>query len=76
MNAGVRELSTWDLVEAVEGITWSGERTRLDRAAVRPTYRSGNLPPDLIVTIVECRVRGGNAEEIHSKAREHSSTRR
>jgi UDP-N-acetylmuramate dehydrogenase len=76
MNAGVRELSTWDLVEAVEGITWSGERTRLDRAAVRPTYRSGNLPPDLIVTIVECRVRGGNAEEIHRKARELSSTRR
>lgn len=76
MNAGVRELSTWDLVEAVEGITWSGERIRLERAVVRPTYRNGNLPPDLIVTIAECRVRGGNAEEIHRKARELSSTRR
>jgi UDP-N-acetylmuramate dehydrogenase len=76
MNAGVRELSTWDLVEAVEGIAWSGERMRLERAAVRPTYRNGNLPRDLVVTLAECRIRGGNAEEIHRKARELSSTRR
>jgi UDP-N-acetylmuramate dehydrogenase len=76
MNAGVRELSTWDLVEAAEGIAWSGERMRLERAAVRPTYRNGNLPRDLVVTLAECRIRGGNAEEIHRKARELSSTRR
>lgn len=76
MNAGVRELSTWDLVEAVEGITWGGERMRLDRAAARPTYRSGNLPPDLVVTRIECRIRGGDAEEIHRKARELSTARR
>lgn len=76
MNAGVRELSTWDLVEAVEGITWGGERIRLEREAVGPTYRNGNLPRDLVVTLAECRVRGGNAEEIHRKARELSSTRR
>jgi UDP-N-acetylmuramate dehydrogenase len=76
MNAGVRELSTWDLVEAVEGIAWSGERMRLERAAIRPTYRNGNLPRDLVVTLAECRIRGGNAEEIHRKARELSSTRR
>lgn len=76
MNAGVRELSTWDLVEAVEGIAWSGERMRLERETVRPTYRSGNLPPGLVVTIVECRVWGGNAAEIHRKARELSTSRR
>ena len=76
MNAGVRELSTWDLVEAAEGITWSGERVRLDRDAVRPSYRHGNLPRDLIVTIAECRVLGGDAEAIHRKARELSTSRR
>ena len=76
MNAGVRELSTWDLVEAVEGIAWSGERMRLEREAVRPGYRNGNLPPGFVVTLVECRVRGGDAEKIHRKARELSTSRR
>ncbi|HEY7472207.1 MAG TPA: UDP-N-acetylmuramate dehydrogenase [Gemmatimonadota bacterium] len=76
MNAGVRELSTWDLVEAAEGITWAGERVRIERDQARPTYRRGNLPRDLIVTLAECRVRGGDAEAIHRKARELSSSRR
>ena len=76
MNAGVRELSTWDLVAAVEGIAWSGERMRLERDAVRPTYRCGNLPPGLVVTIVECRVWGGNAEQIQRAARNLSTSRR
>jgi UDP-N-acetylmuramate dehydrogenase len=76
MNAGVRELSTWDLVLAVEGIRWDGERVRIERGQAQPTYRRGNLPPDLIVTVVECRIRGGKAEEIHRKARELSTSRR
>jgi UDP-N-acetylmuramate dehydrogenase len=76
MNAGVRELSTWDLVVAVEGIRWTGERVRIERAQAQPTYRRGNLPPDLIVTVVECRIRGGDADEIHRKARELSTSRR
>jgi len=76
MNAGVRELSTWDLALAVEGITWGGDRVRIERAQARPSYRRGNLPPDVIVTIVECRIRGGDAEAIHHKARELSSSRR
>lgn len=76
MNAGVRELSTWDLVRAAEGITWGGERMRIERAQANPTYRRGNLPPDLVVTVVECDVRGGDADAIHSKARELASSRR
>ena len=76
MNAGVRELSTWDLAQAVEGITWSGERVRVVREQVRPSYRHGNLRPDLIVTVVECKVRGGDAEAIHSQARELASSRK
>jgi UDP-N-acetylmuramate dehydrogenase len=76
MNAGVRELSTWDLVEAVEGITWGADRVRIERAQARPSYRRGNLPRDLIVTVVECRLRGGDAEVIHRKARELASSRR
>ena len=76
MNAGVRELSTWDLVEAAEGITWGGDRVRVERDTVRPAYRRGNLPGDLIVTIAECRVRGGDAESIHRMARVLSTSRR
>jgi UDP-N-acetylmuramate dehydrogenase len=76
MNAGVRELSTWDLVLAVEGITWGGDRARVEREQAGPSYRRGNLPPDLVVTVVECRVRGGDAEKIHKQARELSSSRR
>lgn len=76
MNAGIRELSTWDLVEAVEGITWSGARARLTPADVRPEYRSGNLPPDLVVTRVTCRIEPGEPEEIRRTARELASSRR
>jgi UDP-N-acetylmuramate dehydrogenase len=76
MNAGVRELSTWDLVRAVEGITWGGDRIRVEREEVRPSYRRGNLPRDLVVTVVECEVRGGDADAIHSKARELASSRK
>ncbi|MFN2384423.1 MAG: UDP-N-acetylmuramate dehydrogenase [Gemmatimonadota bacterium] len=76
MNAGVRELSTWDLVLAAEGIRWTGERVRIERAEAQPSYRRGNLPPDLIVTVVECRIRGGDAGEIHRQARALSTSRR
>ncbi|HUP18551.1 MAG TPA: UDP-N-acetylmuramate dehydrogenase [Gemmatimonadota bacterium] len=76
MNAGIRELSTWNLVEEVEGITWEGERVRIGRAEARPTYRSGNLPPDLIVTAVVCRIVPGEPEAIRAAARELSRSRR
>lgn len=76
MNAGVRELSTWDLVRAAEGITWGGDRIRVEREQARPTYRRGNLPPDLIVTIAECDVRGGDAAAIHARARALASSRK
>jgi UDP-N-acetylmuramate dehydrogenase len=76
MNAGVRELATWDLVRAAEGITWSGERIRVERDELRPAYRRGNLPPGLIVTIAECDVRGGDAAAIHARARELASSRK
>lgn len=76
MNAGVRELSTWDLVEAVEGVAWSGERIRIARDEARPAYRSGNLPRDLIVTGVTCRIVPGDPREIRAAARQLSSSRR
>jgi UDP-N-acetylmuramate dehydrogenase len=76
MNAGVKELSTWDLVRAAEGITWGGERVRIEREQARPVYRNGNLPRDLIVTLVECVVRGGDAAAIHAKARALASSRK
>lgn len=76
MNAGVRELSTWDLVRAVEGVTWTGERIRLEREEVEPTYRHGGLPEDLIVTRVEIEIRQGDPDAIHDTARELAGSRR
>lgn len=76
MNAGVRELSTWDLVVAVEGIDWGGERRRLTPEEVGPEYRRSNLPSDLIVTRAVVRTERGNADEIHAAARALASSRR
>lgn len=76
MNAGVRELSTWDLVEAVEGLAWSGERRRLARAEVDPEYRRSNLPPELIVTVAFCRTEPGDPGEVHAAARALASSRK
>ncbi len=76
MNAGIRELSTWELVESVEGITWSGERRRVTRDQARPRYRSGNLPADLIVTRVTCRIVPGDPEAIRESARALSRSRK
>lgn len=76
MNAGVRELSTWDLVMAVEGIEWGGERRRLTRDDVDPAYRDGDLPPDLVVTVVECQITPGDPKAIHGRARELAGGRR
>lgn len=76
MNAGVRALSTWDLVTAVEGIDWEGERRRLERDDVEPRYRDGGLPPDLVVTVVECRIAPGDPDEIHETARALAGSRR
>lgn len=76
MNAGVKELSTWDRVEAVEGITWQGERRRFSRADLVPGYRRGNVPADLIVTAAICTLPAGDPEAIRLKARDLSASRR
>lgn len=76
MNAGVRELSTWDLVVTVEGIGWDGERRTFTPADVGPEYRRSNLPRDVIVTAATLRTEPGDAEEIHSAARGLASSRR
>lgn len=76
MNAGVRELSIWDRVRAVEGFRWSGERVRLERDELRPGYRRGNVPGDVIVTAVVCSVPAGDPEAIHTAARRLSTSRR
>ncbi len=76
MNAGVKELSVWDRVLAVEGFRWSGERIRLEREDLRPGYRRGNVPGDVIVTTVICAIPGGDPEAIHTAARRLSTSRR
>lgn len=76
MNAGVRELSTWDLVESVEGIGWNGARRRFTPADVRPEYRRSNLPGDVIVTAAVLRTERGDPDAIHATARDLASSRK
>lgn len=76
MNAGVRELSVWDRVLAVEGFRWSGDRVRLEREELRPAYRRGNIPADVIVTAVIGEIPGGDPDAIHAAARRLSTSRR
>ncbi|MGH7573066.1 MAG: UDP-N-acetylmuramate dehydrogenase [Gemmatimonadota bacterium] len=76
MNAGVKELSVWDRVLAVEGFRWSGARVRLGRDELRPGYRRGNIPGDVIVTAVIGAIPGGDPDAIHAAARRLSTSRR
>ena len=76
MNAGVLELSTWDRVLAIEGITWGGERRRLTREELNPGYRRGNVPEDLVVIAAICEIPSGDPGMIARTARELSSSRR
>lgn len=76
MNAGVRELSTWDLVVEIEGLTWESEAVRLTREALRPGYRRGNVPPGVIVTAALCLTPRGEPGFIHRTARSLAGARR
>ena len=76
MNAGVKELSTWDVVRAAEGIGWDGARRAITREEARPRYREGGVPTDLIVIHAVCEIRPGDPEAIHAQARSLSTSRR
>ncbi len=76
MNAGIRELSIWNLFIEVEAIDWDGERHKLTREDLKPTYRKGNVPAGLIVTAATCAVRVGDPETVRAAARSLSSSRR
>jgi UDP-N-acetylmuramate dehydrogenase len=76
MNAGVKELSTWDVVRAAEGIGWDGSRRTVTHDAARPRYREGGIPADMIVTHALCLTRSGDPETIHAQARSLSTSRR
>ncbi len=76
MNAGIRELSMWKLVIEIEGIDWNGERHTLTREELKPGYRKGNVPADVIVTAATCAVHVGDPDTIQATARTLSSSRR
>jgi UDP-N-acetylmuramate dehydrogenase len=76
MNAGVKELSTWDVVRTVEGVGWDADQRVVGRGEARPRYRHGGLPPDMIVTAAVCQVRPGDPEKVHREARALSTSRR
>jgi UDP-N-acetylmuramate dehydrogenase len=76
MNAGVKELSTWDVVRAAEGIAWDGGKRVVTREEAQPRYRHGGLPPGLVVTAAICEIRPGDPGEIHRQARRLSTSRR
>lgn len=76
MNAGVRELSAWDRILAIDGITWEGEEVRLTREELAPRYRDGGVPGDVIVIAAICATPAGDPERIRKTSRGLSSSRR
>lgn len=76
MNAGIRELSTWELVSEIATIDWSGERRVFSRQLLKPTYRNGNVPEGCIVTEATCEIRIGDTEALRAEGRALSMSRR
>jgi UDP-N-acetylmuramate dehydrogenase len=76
MNAGIRELSIWNLFIEIEAIDWNGGRHKLTREDLKPAYRTGNVPADLIVTAATCAVQIGDPETVRATGRSLSSSRR
>lgn len=76
MNAGIRELSIWNLFIEIEAIDWNGEHHKLAREDLKPSYRKGNVPTGLIVTAATCAVQAGDPDTVRATARGLSSSRR
>jgi UDP-N-acetylmuramate dehydrogenase len=76
MNAGIRELSIWNLFIEIEAIDWDGKRHKLTREDLKPGYRKGNVPADVIVTAATCAVQVADPETVRATARSLSSSRR
>lgn len=76
MNAGIPGFETYDLVREVRALDAAGRELRFSPAELRPGYRRGNLPEDVIVTEVVLEKRPGDRREMAATARRLKEERR
>jgi UDP-N-acetylmuramate dehydrogenase len=73
MNAGSAAEGLWDRVVWAEAMTPAGDRVRLDRAEVRPGYRSVDVPGEWVFIAATFSAPHGSADAIHAA---HAERRR
>jgi UDP-N-acetylmuramate dehydrogenase len=70
MNAGAYGSEFEKIVDQVEGVTQEGGSARFSRTQMNFTYRDANLPPGMVVTRVQLRLRKEEAAQVSSKLRD------
>ncbi|MGB7949617.1 MAG: UDP-N-acetylmuramate dehydrogenase [Candidatus Binatia bacterium] len=70
MNAGAYGSEFEKVIDRVDGLTGEGEPIRLSRNEMTFTYRDSHMPPGVVVTEVELRLRQEDAATVSAKLRE------
>jgi UDP-N-acetylmuramate dehydrogenase len=76
MNAGIPAFETFDLVREVWGLDAGGREVSYRAADLEPGYRSGGIPPGVVVTRVAFERRAGDPAEMARVARRLKDERR
>jgi UDP-N-acetylmuramate dehydrogenase len=76
MNAGIPAFETFDLVREVWGVDAAGRESRFRAEELRPSYRHGGIPPDVVVTHVAFERRPGDPAAMAETARRLKDERR
>ncbi len=76
MNAGIPAFETFDLVREVWGLDAGGREVRYRAEELRPAYRHGGIPAEVVVTRVAFERRAGDPAAMARTARRLKDERR
>jgi UDP-N-acetylmuramate dehydrogenase len=76
MNAGIPAFETFDLVREVWGLDAGGREVRYRTEELKPAYRHGGIPPEIVVTRVDFERRAGDPAAMARTARRLKDERR
>ncbi|MBA2565272.1 MAG: UDP-N-acetylmuramate dehydrogenase [Gemmatimonadetes bacterium] len=76
MNAGIPAFETFDLVLEVRALDAEGREVCFRTEELRPGYRNGNIPPDVVVSEVILARRAGDRAAMATAARRLKDERR
>lgn len=74
MNAGAHGVCILDFCREVRGVTHRGEITKI--TDIRPGYRSGGFPDDVIITELILKLTPGDPDQIHQRMSQYLEQRR